>query len=88
MEFDPFKVLIRPVATEKAVQLLDTQNKLVFIVDRGANKLMIKRAVEEAFDVKVAKVNVLITAKGEKKAYVRLAPEYNARDVASQLGIL
>ncbi|HDI86350.1 MAG TPA: 50S ribosomal protein L23, partial [Candidatus Korarchaeota archaeon] len=36
MEFYPFKVLIRPVATEKAVQLLDTQNKLVFIVDRRA----------------------------------------------------
>ncbi len=88
MEFDPYKILIRPVATEKAVRLLDTENKLVFIVDRRANKLMVKRAVEEAFNVKVVKVNVAITSRGEKKAFVKLSPEFKARDLASQLGIL
>jgi len=88
LEFDPYNVLIRPLATEKAVRLIDTENKLVFIVDRKANKLMVKRAVEEAFNVKVVKVNVTITARGEKKAFVKLSPEFRARDVASQLGIL
>nr|AOZ56072.1 ribosomal protein L23 [uncultured korarchaeote] len=88
MEFDPYKILIRPVATEKAVRLLDTENKLIFIVDRRANKLMVKRAVEEAFNVKVVKVNVAITSRGEKKAFVKLSPEFKARDLASQLGIL
>ncbi|HIE15003.1 TPA: 50S ribosomal protein L23, partial [Candidatus Bathyarchaeota archaeon] len=46
------------------------------------------RAVEELYDVKVEKVNVTITPKGRKKAFVKLHPEYKATDVAIKLGIL
>ncbi len=88
MEFDPYSVLIRPVASEKAVGMIERENKLVFIVQRKANKHMIKRAVEEAFDVKVESVRTLITPQGLKKAYVKLKPEFKASDVASRLGIL
>ncbi|MGC9122095.1 MAG: 50S ribosomal protein L23, partial [Thermogladius sp.] len=49
---------------------------------------LIKEAVERLFNVKVVKVNTVITPRGEKKAYVKLASEYKASDVATQLGLL
>jgi len=85
---DPYKVIIRPLVTEKAVDKIEKDNTLVFIVDINATKHMIKRAVEEIFDVKVVKVNTLIMPQGEKKAYVKLAKEYSAVDVASRIGVL
>ncbi|WP_148688622.1 MULTISPECIES: 50S ribosomal protein L23 [unclassified Methanopyrus] len=85
---DPHDVLLYPVATEKAMRLMEAENKLTFIVRRDANKPLIKRAVEELFDVEVEKVNTLITPTGEKKAYVKLKPEYRAEDVAVDLRIL
>ncbi len=88
MSFDPYSILIRPIASEKAVAMIERENKLVFIVHRRANKHMIKRAVEEAFDVKVQSVKTLITPQGLKKAYVRLKPEFKASDIAARLGIL
>jgi len=84
---DPYKVIIRPLVTEKAVSLIERENKLTFIVDRRATKQDIKRAVEEMFNVKVEKVNTLITMRGEKKAYVKLKPEYDASEVAARLGL-
>jgi len=50
--------------------------------------LIIRRAVEELYDVRVEKVNVLITPQGEKKAFVKLHPDYKAVDIAIKLGIL
>ena len=81
-------MIIRPIVTEKAVDKVEKENTLIFIVDINATKHMIKRAVEEIFNVKVVKVNTLITPRGEKKAYVKLAKEYSAVDVASRIGIL
>ena len=83
-----YKIIIRPVHSEKALTLIDRENTLTFIVDRRATKHDIKRAVEMIFGVKVLKVRTLITSKGEKKAYVKLAPEYKASEVAAQLGIM
>ncbi len=85
---DPATVIKRIVATEKALSYIETTNTLTFIVDLKATKHEVKRAVEELFDVKVEKVRTLITPKGEKKAYVRLAPEYKASEVATRLGII
>lgn len=82
------KIIIRAVVSEKAIDLIQTQNKLTFIVDRRANKQMIKRAVEELFDVRVEKVWTMITPRGEKKAIVKLKPEYSAFDIATQLGVI
>jgi len=87
MEFDPHKIIIAPVVTEAALELIERENKLTFIVDRRANKPTIKRAVEKLFKVKVDKVNTLITPDGRKKAYVKLSPEYSAADIATKLGI-
>ena len=84
---DPYKVIIKPVVTEKAVAMIENENKLTFIVDKRATKQDIKRAVEAMFEVKVEKVNVLITMRGEKKAYVKLKPEYSASEVAARIGL-
>jgi len=53
------KVIIRPLLTEKNAVLKEAQNRVVFEVAPDANKIEIKRAVEEAFQVSVKAVNVL-----------------------------
>ena len=85
---DPYKILIRPLHTEKAINLIEKENTLVFIVDRKATKHDIKRAIEILFDVKVDRVRTLITPKGGKKAYIKLRPEYKASEVAMHLGLI
>jgi len=82
------KIIIRPVQSEKALSMIDKQNTITFIVDINATKHDIKRAVEDLFNVKVEEVRTLITPKGEKKAYVKLAPEYKASEVATKLGLV
>ena len=84
---DPNEVIIRPVVTEASLTSLERDNKLVFFVSRRANKNTIKWAVETLYEVVVLKVNTLIMPDGTKKALVRLAPEYSAADVATNLGI-
>jgi len=53
-----YEVLRRPLLTEKNTAL-QAQNKYAFEVDKEANKLQIKQAVEKAFDVGVTAVNVM-----------------------------
>jgi len=52
------KILIQAMISEKATAMQENQNCYVFKVAVGANKLEIKKAVESAFDVKVANVTV------------------------------
>jgi large subunit ribosomal protein L23 len=74
--------------TESASLVVERDNKLIFIVNLKAGKGDVKRAVEELYEVKVDKVTVLVTPQGEKKAFVKLKPEFKASDVAIKLGIL
>ena len=85
-----YNVLRRPLITEKSSYQSADLNQVVFEVDRKATKLEIKRAVEQLFDVKVERVNVMnlpakLARKGRgrklvirrssyKKAIVTLAP--------------
>lgn len=85
---DPYKILRYPYLTEKSISLVEKENKIVFVVDRKANKKQIKEAFEKLFEVKVEKVNTEITLKGEKKAYIKLKPEFKAIDVATKLGMV
>lgn len=85
---DYTQILIKPLISEKATDVKETANQVVFFVHPDANKIEIKRAVEKAFDVQVEDVNVVrrrplrrkrfgrIVGKvpGHKKAYVTLAP--------------
>ena len=53
------KVIIRPLLTEKNAKMKDTDNRVAFEVAPDANKIEIKKAVEEAFKVSVKGVNIL-----------------------------
>ena len=81
-------MLLYPLVTEKTVGMIERENKIVFVVDRKANKKQIKEAFEKLFGVKVEKVNTLITRDGKKKAFIKLKKEFKASDVAVKLGIL
>lgn len=85
---DAYTIIKHPLATEKAVRLMEAENKLIFIVDKKATKPEIKKAIEDMFKVKVKKVRTLIDMKGRKKAYLTLSPETPAIDVATQLGLI
>ena len=85
---DPYRIIKNPITTEKAVRLMESENKLIFIVNNDSSKNDIKYAVENVFKVKIIKVNTLITPKGLKKAYITLSPETPALDVATQLGLI
>ena len=82
-----YKVIRRPLITEKTFDLIERENKLVFIVDRLTSKGQIKTAIEKIHKVKVIKINTLITATGEKKAFVKLHPDNSAQDISIDLGI-
>ena len=53
---DLYNIIQRPCLTEKGNKLQESQNKVVFSVDSRANKIEIKNAVENLFNVKVSKV--------------------------------
>jgi large subunit ribosomal protein L23 len=85
---DANEVISYPLMTESASLMVERDNKLIFIVNLKAGKIDVKKAVEELYEVKVKKVNLLVTPQGEKKAFVKLNPEFKASDVAIKLGIL
>ena len=77
-----------PLLTEKAVGLIEKENKIAFIVDKNANKEEIKKEVEKKYKVKVKSVNTVNTIQGKKKAYIKLKPEFKAADLALKLKII
>ncbi|GAB4174540.1 MAG: 50S ribosomal protein L23 [Calditrichia bacterium] len=56
---DPKKVIIAPVLSEKAEKLREFYNQYVFKVEKEANKIEIKNAIEKRFDVKVRSVRTM-----------------------------
>lgn len=76
------------VATEKAIRLMETENKLVFVVDKKADKADIKQAIEELYNVKITKVNTLVGPDAIKRAYVTFSDETPAIDVATKLELM
>ena len=77
-----------PLLSEDAVTLLESENKITFIVNVSSDKHDIKRAIQELYEVRVQDVKTLITPEGEKKAFVKLTPDFKASDLAVRLGIL
>ncbi len=78
---------MKPVVTEKAVFMIETENVLTFEASQKMNKKEIKEKVEKLFDVEVKKVRTHI--KGNKKyAYVKLNEKNPAIDIASKIGII
>lgn len=64
-------VLVKPVLTEKVNKLMDKHRAYTFIVDRKANKLEIKKAVEEFYGVTVTTVNTLVMPGKNKTRYTK-----------------
>lgn len=77
-----------PLATEKSIRLMESENKLIFVVDIKATKKEIKKAIEENFKAKVDSVNTLVGPDGVKRAYVKFSSEKPAIDIATELGMM
>ena len=89
IQLEPHQILLRPLVTEKGVHRATRHNQYAFEVHRDATKSDVKRAVEDLFDVKVAKVRTQ-NRKGKirryryrygrtsdwKRAIVQLDPEH------------
>ena len=52
-------VLIKPIVTEKMTELGESRNQFGFIVDKRANKIQIKKAIEEMYDVSIESINTM-----------------------------
>jgi large subunit ribosomal protein L23 len=80
-------IIKHPNVTEKAMNEMDFQNKLQFVVDADATKPEIRDALEAQFDIAIDSVNTQVTPDGNKKATVRLSEEDDAQEVASRIGV-
>ena len=54
------EILIKPVITEKAETLAEERNKYTFVVNKKANKIQIKKAIEDMYNVSVTDVNTSV----------------------------
>nr|AKQ05276.1 50S ribosomal protein L23, large subunit ribosomal protein L23 [uncultured Nitrospirae bacterium Rifle_16ft_4_minimus_28768] len=67
MNIDIHDIISYPIITERSTELREGMNKVLFIVNPNANKIQIKRAVEELLKVKVEKVNLINMPEKKKK---------------------
>jgi len=80
-------VLIKPLMTEKAVRMIETENKIIFIATRKSTKEEIKKEFESTFDTKVMSINIQIR-KNQKFAFIKLKAENAAINVATKIGVM
>jgi large subunit ribosomal protein L23 len=80
-------VIEHPLVTEKAMNQMDFDNKLQFIVHIDAHKSEIVDEIESRYEVTIQKVNTQVTPKGKKKATVTLGEDDDAQEVASRIGV-
>ena len=64
-------VLIKPIVTEKMTELSEKRNKFGFVVDKRANKIQIKKAIEDMYDVSVTNINTMRYAGKAKSRFSR-----------------
>lgn len=82
------KCIISVLSGEKSTRLMQVDNKLSFIVSKDSNKIRIKNEIENLLKVKVASINIINRMDSRKIAIVKLKPEYQAMDIATQLGLI
>ena len=78
---------MKPIATEKAVMMIERENVVAFRTNKEKTKTEIKKEIEEMFDVKVASVKTQIRD-NKKIAYIKLKKEFPAIDLATKLGLM
>ncbi len=88
MQLKAYEILKFPLITEKAVNMIEAENKLVFIVNQKAGKGEIRKAVESLYGVEVDRVNIIRDMKSRKRAIVKINKKYKADDIATKLGVL
>jgi len=76
-----------PRVTEKSVDKMDFENKLVFICHIDSKKGQIAEEIEQRYDVTVEGVSAMVTPRGEKKAEVQLSDDHDAQEIASRIGV-
>ena len=85
---DPYLIIKHPLSTEKSIRLMESENKLIFVVDNKATKKEIKTAIEQMFNVEVSDVNTFVSPDGEKRAYIKFSAKNPAIDIATQMGLM
>lgn len=88
MKYDPHQIIRRPAISEKGTLLTERHNKYVFEVAPDANKIEIKRAVEEVFKVTVTKVNTMRMPGKKKRVRYQLGytPEWKKAIITLKQG--
>lgn len=84
----PYKIIKHPLSTEKSIRLMESENKLIFVVERQTTKKEIKKAIEEIFMAEVVGINTFVGPDGEKRAYVKFSPKTPAIEIATQMGLM
>jgi ribosomal protein L23 len=82
------KYIISVLSGEKSTRLMQMENKLSFIVSKDSNKILIKKEVESLLKAKVESINIINRMDSRKIAIVKLRPEFQAMDIATQLGLI
>jgi Ribosomal protein L23 len=81
-------IINRFVISEKALKMAEKENKITVIVSLDSTKKDIAKQLEKDYNLKVEKINVIITPKGEKKAIVKLQKDQSAIDFYSKIGLI
>jgi len=81
------KIELKPIVTEKAVMMIETQNTLTFETQKNSSKERIKKEIEEIFEIKIDKIRTLLR-KNKRHVYVKLKKEFPAIDLATKLGMM
>ena len=83
-----YDIVKRVIVSEKATRLAEFENKLIFEVERGATKPIIKLLIENEFGKPVKSVNTVNSISGKKQAIVTFKNEGVASDLSSELGLI
>ena len=81
------KIIINPHITEKTFELVETQKRICFIVEKTASKTAIKEAIKTLFEENPINVNTARTIVG-KKAFIEFESIETARNLATKIGML
>ena len=81
------KIILHPYITEKTFELVETQKKICFIVEKTASKSAIKTAINTLYEENAVAINTARTVYG-KKAFVEFETVDVARDLATKIGML
>lgn len=78
---------LKPIVTEKAIMMIESQNVLTFSTDKHLTKSQIKKEIQDLFNIKIESIRTLIK-KNKKYVYVKLNKNYPAIDIATKLGLM